>query len=78
VTAPWPRRAACRGVALDVFYNRHRRREALGYCGPCAVREECLAAAMADEQAEPIRAGIRGGLTASGRKALARLRPVTA
>lgn len=77
MTANWQRQAACNGAPLDVFYNRHRRREALDYCDRCPVRRECLDAAMAAEEGQPVRAGIRGGLTGRGRKALARLRPVT-
>jgi hypothetical protein len=78
MTARWQPEAACRGVALDVFFNRHRRHEALAYCDRCPVVQACLDDAMAFEEDEPVRAGIYGGATANARKARARMRRRTA
>jgi hypothetical protein len=78
MTAKWQHQAACRGADWLIFFSYRRRREAFEYCDRCTAREACLEAAMADEEGEPVRAGVRGGLTAPGRKALARARRRTA
>lgn len=41
-------------------------------CDACPVREACLEAAMDEEKAESYRHGVRGGLSARERRALAR------
>jgi len=64
----WRHLAACRGMRTALFFPEPGRRdpaavaEAKSVCAGCAVRERCLAAAMAEEQ------GIWGGLTASERR----------
>jgi hypothetical protein len=60
--ASWPARAACAGMStfLDFTPDKPDPYEldaALKVCGYCAVREQCLDAALADEDA----AGVYGG-----------------
>src|SRR5438270_48907 len=56
----WMARAACRGMAADVFFppRGHDSREAKTTCATCSVRSECLR--WARSTGEP--AGIWGGL----------------
>lgn len=76
--AEWTERAACRGVAVDVFFRAGGcgcNREAIALCADCAVRVECLEAALeVEHQARSERFGIRGGLTADQRHDLMRER----
>lgn len=71
---PYPRRgdsswiddAACRGVPSKTFFGRSHRsiRQAKTWCTGCAVRAECLQAALAVEDlAVRKNYGVRGGLT---------------
>jgi hypothetical protein len=74
MTGSWQQQAACAGADWRLFFTYHRRRDAFEYCDRCPVREACLEDAMAFEEDEPLRAGVRGRLTAPGRKRLARVR----
>lgn len=60
---------ACRGIPIDVFYERALLELAREVCASCDVREECLATTMATEPKPRI--GFRAGLTPQERIALA-------
>ncbi|MBX6389798.1 MAG: WhiB family transcriptional regulator [Frankia sp.] len=69
----WMDQAACAGVDVEVFYppvgdqDSYRQIRAV-YCGPCPVRRECLAFAVAAEPADLAkRHGMFGGLTPAQR-----------
>lgn len=72
----WVERAACRGRSTDLWFpsggSSDAYSAALLICRRCPVRSECLDDALATEQAHA-RHGIRGGLTPTGRKNIARL-----
>jgi hypothetical protein len=78
MSTDWQKKAACAGADWRLFFTRSRRREALEYCDRCEAVQDCLDDAMTFEEDEPVRAGIRGGVPAGGRKALARARRRTA
>jgi hypothetical protein len=78
MTADWRDKAACAGADWQLFFTYHRRRDAFEYCDRCPVTQACLDDAMATEDGEPVRAGVRGRLTAPGRKSLARVQRQTA
>ena len=66
----WHRQAACRGVGTDAFFPERGEStdRATAVCEGRSVREECLSAALAD----PLSAGIWGGLSTRGRRELRR------
>lgn len=55
----WRKAAACRGVPVDVFFDRYPavRDVALLICSDCPVREECLEEAKRTHE----HYGVRGG-----------------
>jgi WhiB family transcriptional regulator, redox-sensing transcriptional regulator len=61
----WRRAALCRDMGTAVFFpaRGESSKPALAVCGPCPVRADCLAEAIAEE----LDHGIRGGLTARAR-----------
>lgn len=63
MTQPWWERAACKGYDLALFFpsadKRNRYTQARRICAVCPVRAECLADAVATDDAY----GMRGGLT---------------
>jgi hypothetical protein len=63
----WRRAALCRHEPLAIFFPGRggSSKPALTVCGPCKVRPECLAEALA----EGLDHGIRGGMTARARVA---------
>jgi WhiB family redox-sensing transcriptional regulator len=63
----WRREALCRDKPLAIFFpgRGQSSKPALTICGPCQVRPECLAEALAEE----LDHGIRGGMTARARVA---------
>ena len=69
----WAEDAACAGLPLDMFFppSGGSSAPAQQVCRRCPVRVECLQAAMASEVIT-YRFGIYGGLTAHGRRELAR------
>lgn len=73
----WRTEAACKDYDLDTFYPNSRDPLAYAYargiCRRCPVVTECLEAAMVEE-AGTQRHGIRGGMGADERLALARRR----
>ena len=70
----WNRRAACRGTSTALFFPKPGRHDAVlvaeakAVCAIYPVREQCLAAGLADDY------GIWGGLTGAERRALRRQR----
>ena len=72
VPASWVELAACRGRPTELWFapDVFSQRVAVAVCRQCEVRTSCLAEALAVEGDH--RFGIRGGLTASERGALAR------
>lgn len=64
---PWTRQALCIGEPLDWWFPGvgQRNDAAMGVCGLCPVREQCLDEALADDSLDH---GIRGGATANARK----------
>ena len=71
----WRRAALCRDQPLSIFFpgRGESSKPALTVCGPCKVRPECVAEALAEE----LDVGIRGGLTARARVALRKAQAVT-
>ena len=70
----WRALAGCAGTDLDAFFTPdpvEGYRVALAVCRRCAVRGECLDAAMVEEADESRRYGVRGGLLASQRAGIA-------
>jgi WhiB family redox-sensing transcriptional regulator len=65
----WHRQAACRGMGVDVFFpgrgEQLKVRAAKAICEGCAVRHECLEAALANGDL-----GIWGGRSERGRRGL--------
>lgn len=55
----WYAQAACAGQAVDVFFPARGRKadQARRVCDGCAVRAECLAAALADPELQGVWAG---------------------
>lgn len=68
----WMTRGNCLGVSADLFFPERgaSTREARGVCAGCAVREECLAYALANE----IRFGIWGGTSERERRKMRKQR----
>ena len=67
----WHRQAACAGeMGTDTFFPERGEStdRATAVCEGRSVREECLSAALAD----PLSAGIWGGLSTRGRRELRR------
>jgi WhiB family redox-sensing transcriptional regulator len=69
----WKQKAACKGIGVDIFFNRRleaskRQQEAL--CASCPVINECREFALKMETAENVRIGIWGGLTPEERSKL--------
>jgi WhiB family redox-sensing transcriptional regulator len=72
---PWAAAAACRSVAVDLFFPAGTTgaalediRAATRICGRCVVRSDCLEYALASNQEY----GVWGGMTEADRKALRR------
>ena len=63
----WRRAALCRSQPLAIFFPARGQssKPALAVCGPCPVKADCLAEAIAEE----LDFGVRGGLTARARVA---------
>lgn len=71
-TATWELRALCRDDLVDpeLFFSRAGRFAAAAkkICSRCPVKQECLAAAIRDDE----RFGVRGGLSEAERRQLHR------
>ena len=63
----WRRAALCRDQPLAIFFPARGQssKPALAICGPCPVKADCLAEALAEE----LDFGIRGGMTSPARVA---------
>lgn len=61
----WAKQSACAGVDSEVFYDDAivARGVYINYCGPCPVRAECYAHALASKEQH----GVWGGLTPAQR-----------
>jgi WhiB family transcriptional regulator, redox-sensing transcriptional regulator len=72
VRQPWYDRAACLEADADTFFPEKggSSRPAKRVCAPCAVRSECLAYALANDE----RFGIWGGLSERERRQIKRSR----
>ncbi len=74
MSATWRKRAACRGIDVDVFYpvteDDADAAEAKAICATCPVRETCLEHALAHRERE----GIWGGATERERRRIVRQR----
>jgi WhiB family redox-sensing transcriptional regulator len=69
----WKSRAACKGVGLELFFNRRNtedREKQKSLCFSCPVKKECLDYALNFEAGDPLRVGIWGGLLAKDRAKL--------
>lgn len=68
----WTDRATCTTYDPELFYPDTGRHDlvklAKRICSTCPVKDQCLAAAMAEEGAAVGRFGIRGGMTAQERR----------
>lgn len=78
----WADNAACQGEDRELFFVHDRRhphaaKEALSICATCPVKQECLEAAIVEEQGlgYGYRYGIRGGTTPTERWVLSRRTP---
>lgn len=79
-SSSWRTDAACAGQSTDWWFSDDgfERAVAVSICRTCPVKTECLTEAFAEETGWVPRYGVRGGVTASGRAAIARTsRPVT-
>lgn len=74
VPLPWRKRAMCRGMDVNVFFDTATRSVALATCMACPVWEDCLQAALANETKARDRIGIFGGVPAEYRLRLASTR----
>jgi hypothetical protein len=71
-TSWWRERAACRGVSLDEFYGAGAQHGGgLTWCRRCPVSQPCLWQGIAEEVEAGYAYGIRGGMSAPQRTALA-------
>jgi len=75
MNATWRKRAACRGIDVDVFYpdtevDDEAASEAKLICVDCPVREACLEHALAHRERE----GVWGGTTERERRRIVRQR----
>jgi WhiB family transcriptional regulator, redox-sensing transcriptional regulator len=70
---PWMAKAACRGVAVDLFFPDRgaTTREAKEVCRGCEVREECLEYSLGSA---PEKFGIWGGMSERERRRMRRER----
>lgn len=72
MTTAWMREAACRDMPSELFFplSGHHEQVAVAkeVCAGCAVREECLAFALAHNEHH----GIWGGVTERERRGLRR------
>jgi WhiB family redox-sensing transcriptional regulator len=75
---PWRSKAACQGLAPDIFYPATEddadAAEAKEVCGMCPVREACLEHALAVREKD----GVWGGATERERRRIIRQRRRTA
>ena len=75
---PWRSKAACKGLAPDIFYpdtdDEADADEAKVVCGACPVREACLEHALAVREKD----GVWGGATERERRRIIRQRRRTA
>jgi WhiB family redox-sensing transcriptional regulator len=73
LTPRWHKDAACRGEPSSTFFPPPggKNKRAFEICGRCPVRENCLTAALDDEQGD---FGIRAGMSANARKVARRER----
>lgn len=64
----WWRSAHCKGTELDPFGAPSKQQEfKTTHCDHCPVQQECLAAALTEEQYEHFAYGVRGGVGAKAR-----------
>ena len=74
MTPTWRRRAACRGIDVEVFYPQTDDDadavEAKAICAECPVRQACLEYALANHERE----GVWGGATERERRRIVRQR----
>ena len=80
MAATWQARALCRGGDPAIWHpapgDSDTVAQAKLICARCPVRSECLSDALASEERQPSRFGVRGGLTPRERTVLVRrLRP---
>ena len=72
--ATWRKRAACRGIDVEIFYPATDEDDdaepAKAVCGECPVRQACLEHALAHRERE----GIWGGTTERERRRILRQR----
>jgi WhiB family transcriptional regulator, redox-sensing transcriptional regulator len=72
--ATWRKRAACRGIDVEIFYpetdDDEEAEAAKAVCGACPVRQACLEHALAHRERE----GIWGGATERERRRILRQR----
>lgn len=77
--ATWRQKALCRDLDTSIFFPETESRdelrvlyaEARKYCNECIVRNQCLEAALREEEHENTRRyGMRGGKTPSQRKGI--------
>ncbi|HVX23596.1 MAG TPA: WhiB family transcriptional regulator [Acidimicrobiales bacterium] len=70
----WRKRAACRGIDVEIFYpvteDEADAAEAKAVCAECPVRQACLEHALAHRERE----GIWGGTTERERRRIVRQR----
>lgn len=78
MNATWRKRAACRGIDVEIFYPYDEdvaaEAAAKAVCGACPVRQACLEHALAHRERE----GIWGGATERERRRILRQRRKTA
>jgi WhiB family redox-sensing transcriptional regulator len=73
MTATWRKRAACRGIDVEIFFPETEDEDvdaAKAVCETCPVREACLEHALAHRERE----GIWGGTTERERRRILRQR----
>jgi WhiB family transcriptional regulator, redox-sensing transcriptional regulator len=74
MTATWRKRAACRGVDVEIFFpetdDEAEAEVAKAVCEECPVRQACLEHALAHRERE----GIWGGATERERRRILRQR----
>jgi Transcription factor WhiB len=79
-SSSWVEHAACRGHPSSWWFAGEasfEHRIALRICGTCTVRAECLADAQRAERDQVGLYGVRGGLSASARRAEIAQSPTT-